>query len=739
MKTKISTFIAIIFLSLVGTSTVLAQGAKASFKKDGVTVFESAISDIDSIVFKENETNYVDVDWSANTITSYDESAGAVKIQYQGVAPSFEENKAIVLPQEYGYDIRVIKGSTVSGNSVTLQTEQGNICHLFMDTNFTLSTDPSLSSLRSSGRGKIITPSEIGVMTEDGYVVIYKKDATLKSGAGYGDSFDIFSFGKDYSGEDLYNNGNHRVFWEKCKFDIGMKGVFYFDFGKKIENKIPLGDLKEFEFYLEGNLNVDLLLKYVFAAQIKENKENLIKKDILFGTGLPTQFTFMVGGVPVVVFVYVHLNNRYNLEANAEITMSAGCNIQANAKVGLNYKKEVGVSMINSFTPSFSLYAPTITAKGSLSAKGSLYPRVEFAIYKSLCPWIDLMPYLRTDFEAGMRASTDGNNYLAWTSKSYAGVDVRGGFKIDPGTIFLPLIDLWKSDIYNPFDKLLFDLPKKIELVSPVNGTKVIVGEPVNVSFYVSSFNNITQNYFSCIGGLVNFVTNGETDKTVTVSDLNGNVSVNWIPKNEGDVLIAKIMDKNGQTISEATFRPELEKECEECNNCDWVLINGVKWATRNVGASKPEDYGNYYQWNKGTTDFLLYEDYYNSSYPKSTSWLPANDPSPAGYRVPTSAEIQSLTNSTYVKWEWTTRNGVYGGRFTDRASGKCIFLPAAGSRNSFDGELYVVGSYGYCWSSTRGGHFDYYAYNLHFFNDGYAGGGWGDKSLGIPVRPVAK
>ena len=176
----------------------------------------------------------------------------------------------------------------------------------------------------------------------------------------------------------------------------------------------------------------------------------------------------------------------------------------------------------------------------------------------------------------------------------------------------------------------------------------------------------------------------------------------------------------------------------DACETCPWVLINGVKWATRNVGASKPEDYGGYYQWNSPTTNFLLYNDYYNSNYPKSTTWLPSNDPSPSGFRVPTLAEIQSLTNSTYVKYEWTTHNGVSGGRFTDRATGNCIFLPAAGYRFSNVGVH--AGSGGFYWSSTRYDSHD--AYGLRFVS-GYADWDYGGdshyKSTGLPVRPVAE
>ena len=984
------------------------------------------------------ETAYMDVDWETSVITGYDENTGIVNILFQGTPPTFVENKAIVFPEDYRCEIRVIKSSTISGNTVTLQTKRGNICNLFMDTNFTLSTDPSLSSLRSTGSGKVITPSEIGIMTEKGYQAIYKKNA-LRAATDV--AFDIFSFHEDYTGTDLYNKGNHRVFWEKCLFDIGLKGVFSFDFGRKIaddEDKLPIGDLKKFEFYLDGNLNIDLLLKYVFEAQIKESKENLIKKNIL---PLMT-VKFMVGTVPVVIFIDTHLYNRYDMEAKAEITMSMGCNIQANAKMGFNYTRGVGVSPILSFTPSFSLYTPTFTAKGSLEAKGSIYPRVEFEIYKCLCPWIEPMPYLREEFGGGMRASTDGSSYLGWTSKSYAGLDCRMGIKMDFGML-IPFVDIWTSDIYTLKDVILFDMPKKIELVSPQNGKKITVGKPVEVSFYASSFNNITDDYFPCIGGLVNFDTQGDVNKRFAVSSTYGLVTVQWTPKSKSDFLTAKIVDKDGETISEVTFTPEYEDGPTEvkvtnitinpsgevsveagqtitltatvlpfnatnkeiiwsclnegiaavdaqtgvvtglregmasirataadgsgvvadkqiavtqnfpsqaqyyvagdgfagnpwCNGKSWVadgspmygepasvtfkgvpagtysfkvtngqwspegedwgwdaiapasivpgvrnsegniqfsisgtanitisfdgtyirlsssigfvplvisvytvvgeaglcgvnwdvssalgdmsfsggvckkvytnvaagtyeykivgnhswsayeypvgmdnnasvavgnnnstvtitfnpateelnvqvsgsgnekgvLINDVRWATCNVAApgtfaASPESAGMFYQWNrrKGwpATGSVTGWD---NTIPAGATWEKANDPSPAGWRVPTLTEIQSLCNTDKVNWVWTTQNGVAGTKFTDKTTGNSIFLPAADYRNGSGGTLNYAGSFGIYWSSSASDTGN--AYTLIFLSNG---GEWNgsNRSYGLSVRAVAE
>ena len=170
-------------------------------------------------------------------------------------------------------------------------------------------------------------------------------------------------------------------------------------------------------------------------------------------------------------------------------------------------------------------------------------------------------------------------------------------------------------------------------------------------------------------------------------------------------------------------------------------VINGVKWATRNVGASgsfvsAPENYGGLYQWNrKDTANFLLNEDYYASAYPTATSWLATNNPCPTGWRVPTQAELQSLLDTDKVTSEWTTENGINGRRFTDKTTNNSIFLPAAGSRGSFDGALDSVGEGGSYWSSTENGSLDAYSLLLSGNADLY----YVNKAYGQSVRCVAE
>ncbi|GHT59094.1 hypothetical protein FACS18945_5340 [Bacteroidia bacterium] len=172
------------------------------------------------------------------------------------------------------------------------------------------------------------------------------------------------------------------------------------------------------------------------------------------------------------------------------------------------------------------------------------------------------------------------------------------------------------------------------------------------------------------------------------------------------------------------------------------VVINGIKWATRNVDkpgtfAANPGSEGMFYQWNRKTAWAATGSvTNWDSATPAGTEWTAANDPSPAGWRVPTYAEGQTLLNTEKVTSEWTTQNGVNGYKFTDKTTNNSLFLPAAGYRNSSDGTLGDAGSYGNYWSSTQDRR--YYAYGLGFYS-GYAGWGDGFRSYGFSVRAVAE
>ena len=129
----------------------------------------------------------------------------------------------------------------------------------------------------------------------------------------------------------------------------------------------------------------------------------------------------------------------------------------------------------------------------------------------------------------------------------------------------------------------------------------------------------------------------------------------------------------------------------------DLGLPSGVKWATCNVGASSPEDYGDYFAWGE-TSPKAEYTWENSVTFGEQMSDISGNaqyDAATANWggswRMPTNDEMQELID--HCEWEWTEVNGVNGSRVIG-PNGSCIFLPAAGARGG--SSLYNDGDHGY-------------------------------------------
>ena len=117
------------------------------------------------------------------------------------------------------------------------------------------------------------------------------------------------------------------------------------------------------------------------------------------------------------------------------------------------------------------------------------------------------------------------------------------------------------------------------------------------------------------------------------------------------------------------------------------VDINGVTWATRNVGmpgtfAASPEDPGMFYQWNRrvgwSSTDPMVNSDggtEWNDTYETGASWEKENDPCPLGWHVPTLDDMERSMLAENV-WIQAERNNDISG-FIIGYSGAYLFLPA--------------------------------------------------------------
>lgn len=186
----------------------------------------------------------------------------------------------------------------------------------------------------------------------------------------------------------------------------------------------------------------------------------------------------------------------------------------------------------------------------------------------------------------------------------------------------------------------------------------------------------------------------------------------------------------------------------------DLGFKSGTKWATCNVGASKPTEYGDYFAWGDtkpkddyGCNSYLYTTDggksftQYDKAGDNLLVLLAADDAATANWgsawRMPTKAEQKELLDG--CDWKWVADfngSGVNGRLGTSKYNGATIFLPAAGFRQ--ETILGYAGIYGLYWSSSL------YVVDSNSANNIYFDGGnidWNyyNRCSGLSVRAVLK
>ncbi len=199
----------------------------------------------------------------------------------------------------------------------------------------------------------------------------------------------------------------------------------------------------------------------------------------------------------------------------------------------------------------------------------------------------------------------------------------------------------------------------------------------------------------------------------------------------------------------------------------DLGLKSGVKWATCNIGAKKPTEYGDYFAWgetkekkdfswknykwcdnkkvdsNKYPQDFTKYcvEDKHGKVDDVKT--LDSKDDAATAqwggsWRTPTNDELGELLD--ICNWKWTNNfngSGVAGQIGTSKRNGNKIFFPVAGYQ--FESDDSTIGKSGYYWSSTLYDRYSPCAYYIEFGEGGIEWDYYTFRSRGLSIRAVTK
>ena len=185
----------------------------------------------------------------------------------------------------------------------------------------------------------------------------------------------------------------------------------------------------------------------------------------------------------------------------------------------------------------------------------------------------------------------------------------------------------------------------------------------------------------------------------------------------------------------------------------EWVDLGlSVKWATCNIGADRPEDYGDYFAWGETRPKSTYnWSNCFDCLDDEGDSWgtyrlggqtriTPTSGHDTArenwcgSWRMPTDEEFEELCDENKCDWTWTSQGGHKGYLVTSKINGNSIFLPAAGWRSGTD--RLFVGVDGYYWSSTLGSSYSRCARDL-FFGSSRHYTDYDNRRYGRSVRPV--
>ena len=239
-----------------------------------------------------------------------------------------------------------------------------------------------------------------------------------------------------------------------------------------------------------------------------------------------------------------------------------------------------------------------------------------------------------------------------------------------------------------------------------------------------------------------------------------------WCPSSP---YLTEIWLQIGQTIEELEYDSDIATIKYKPEAVDLGL--SVKWASFNLGASSPEQYGDYYAWGElepyySSLEPLIWKEGKEAGYTWSSyQWCMGNNNSLTKYcsksmygyngytdertelepeddvahiklgkswRIPSEADWTDLLEK--CTWTWTTLNGVEGVLITSKENGNSIFLPPAGTYNGTT--LEFGGNYCFYGASTLTLTTPYYSFGVYFDSE-YDDFGVNKRTGGFPIRPV--
>lgn len=512
----------------------------------------------------------VDIDWNKTSIVNQDDESGNIKLTFEGEIPSFKEGHSlIVLDNATSGYIRRVMQTEAKGNSITLKTIEADMSELFSDEELSFSLMPSsmATNVRTINRSRavidnnnVIYPTKIVLSGEEGNTLTIYDVNSDKNTTRNNDKLLIEFPAIDHSGQVIAgsDDGNLSLYWEKNRLQTSMKGDIKLKFGKAVKEKeitpnfkVKISELEEFSFTLDARAKWELILGALVHGEFEDQDKDVLDKsafkklDFLFTT--PT-------GIPVYISLNIDFLYEYWVKGEAQLKATGGVTFDGDFQVGVKYTKNEGWAPIGSADFTNKPKPIEVSAFANLDFKASVYPRISIKLYNLAGPFLSVKPYFRDEVRAAFynEIGSVSKDYYAMTEKAYAGIDLQAGILLG----FVGLGTEMSLEPYTLCEGQVYNMPNKLTLQSPSKGTAIKVKEPIDVNFNLTR-TILGQEVPSPMGIVVKFeAEDGKINHTYGLTDILGNVKVQWTPLKGGSMLKAKVFDEKMNVISEATYGP---------------------------------------------------------------------------------------------------------------------------------------------------------------------------------------
>ena len=533
--------------------------------------------------------DYVPIDWENASIISSNDSIGDYSINFTGEVPSIVPGSVITIDQDSIIRYVFVEDVQIDGNTISMTTSEAYLTDIFANTTITLTSD---NNKRGSN---VFLPTEIFYYDDNGEKCIIDLNSTRDDNFGF--THNIWNYGMDLDELELVSGDNFKIWMEKMNFNFDLDFDMEMNFGGRNVVEIMANGLERYkskamniETSLVGDFDIEQKIRFDADGNCSYSPGYDLWKHNFFK---PMTIRFSVYGVPVIIVLRADLFREVELSAEGDMSSYVGFSDYADGKLGFNWAQSGSITPIKQFSNTFEFTPPTIEGKGKIEAKAWVFPRISMMLYSVIGPSFDLKPYLSTTLSGGFKEEMLGtdNDFCAWSLDCNTGLDAACGLSLG----FMGYeTENYSTDDFNIVDKTLYHSPQRIELV-PMQ-KKIRVKEGKEVRFNVYDRNHLANcDVLTPLSQFVKFEGDGEFSEEYGIAD-EGEVSVEWTPSSEDDVMYARLYDYEGKVISESEFTIEtnvitssvtdITTESAKCGGevrCyydDDIYERGICWST---------------------------------------------------------------------------------------------------------------------------------------------------------------